>query len=340
MHIAVVGLGAVGVRTARHLLADAGPGSGSGAVTLVHRSRGRLEFVQQDLGVPVRTVCGGPGDLSEDVDVVVLTQPHGLRASAEAALERGAHAVVTCDDPAEVHALLALDAEARERHLSVVAGAAFAPGVSCVLARWAAQRLDRVTEIHVASMGTGGPACARHHHRALSSPTVDYHDGAWVRRPGGSGRELVWFPEPVGGADCYRAGLCDPALLVPAFPGVRKVTARLEATRRDRLTTWLPMLRPPHPEGLLGAVRVEVRGFAGGVAGTVAVGASAPPALAAGAAAATTALWAGSGLLARSGAGGLAEMVERPAEWLHALALRGIRTSVFEGADAMGPLTG
>ncbi|MCU4186840.1 hypothetical protein K6U06_20915 [Acidiferrimicrobium sp. IK] len=362
MRVAVVGLGAVGVRAARHLLAAGAAGRdpagrdpgghdpdragldwgeerpSSVEVTLVHRSLARLTFVQQDLGLPVRVVCGGPDDLPDDLDVVVLTVPRDVRAGAEAALLRGAHAVATCDDPSEVRALLALDSEARERGLSVVAGAAFAPGVSCVLARWAAGRLDRVTEIHVASMGTGGPACARRHHRALSSPAIDYHDGAWVRRPGGSGRELVWFPEPVGGADCYRAGVCDPVLLVPAFPGVRKVTARLEATRRDRLTSWMPMLRPPHPEGLLGAVRVEVRGFAAGEAGTVAVGASVPPALGAGAAAATTALWAGRGRLAGPGAGGLAEMVDRPAEWLRDIGRRGIRTCVFEGADALAPL--
>jgi saccharopine dehydrogenase-like NADP-dependent oxidoreductase len=334
VHIAVVGLGAVGVRVARQLLTSPTAAGRTVEVTLVHRSEARLRFVSQDLGVPAGTVMGGPEDLTDDVDVVVLAVPAGIRAGAEAALERGAHVVATCDDPAEVHSLLALDAEGRERGLSIVAGAALAPGLSCVLARWAADRLERVTEIHVASAGTGGPACARRHHRAMSAPSLDYHSGAWLRRPGGSGRELVWFPEPVGGADCYRAALCDPALLVPAFPGVRRVTARLAATRRDRLTTWLPMLRPPHPEGLVGAVRVEVRGFAGAVADTVSVGASAPPALAAGATAATAALWAGDGGLARAGAGGLAEMVERPGQWLGDMARRGIRLSMFEGADS------
>jgi saccharopine dehydrogenase-like NADP-dependent oxidoreductase len=333
MRIAVVGLGAVGVRVARQLLALHPETDGPVEVTLVHRSLGRLTFARHDLGARVDVVEGGPADLGDDVDVVVLTMPTGVRASAEAALERGAHVVATCDDPTEVHGLLALDAEGRERGLSIVVGAAFAPGLSCVLARFAARRLDTLTEVHVASMGTGGPACARRHHRALSSAAVDYNEGAWQRRPGGSGRELVWFPEPVGGADCYRAGVPDPALLVPAFPGVRRVTSRLAATRRDRLTTWMPMLRPPHPEGLVGAVRVEVRGFVGGVADTVTVGSSAPPALAAGAVAATTALRAASGRLIRPGAGGLAEMVDDPAGWLAELGRRGVPTSLFEGAD-------
>src|SRR3546814_6619520 len=75
----------------------------------------------------------------------------------------------------------------------------------------------------------------------------------------GSGRELCWFPDPIGAEDCYRAELPDAVLLVPHFPLVDRVTARLSATRRDRITAHLPMLRKPHPEGLVGAVRVEVR---------------------------------------------------------------------------------
>jgi hypothetical protein len=34
----------------------------------------------------------------------------------------------------------------------------------------------------------------------------------------------------------------------------------MSANRRDRFTAWLPMLSPPHREGGVGAVRVEVRG--------------------------------------------------------------------------------
>ena len=59
-----------------------------------------------------------------DADVLVLTTPFGHRAAAEAALERGVHVVSVSDDMQEVRGLLALDAEARERAVSVVIGAA------------------------------------------------------------------------------------------------------------------------------------------------------------------------------------------------------------------------
>ena len=184
----------------------------------------------------------------------------------------------------------------------------------------------------MARSGTGGPACARQHHRALSGTALDWRDGAWQRRPAGSGRELCWFPDPIGAADCYRAELPDALLLVPAFPGVERVTARLAASRRDRLTAHLPMLRKPHPEGLVGAVRVEVRGRRGAAQDVVVLGALDRPAVATGAVAALAARWAVSRPPARSGAAGLAAIGD-PLPFLHELSAIGIRAAVFDGVS-------
>ncbi len=80
----------------------------------------------------------------------------------------------------------------------------------------------------------------------------------------------MWIRE----RDCYRAALPDPVLLHHAFPGVGRITARMAATRRDRLTGPLPMLAPSHLEGGPGAVRVEVRGRRNGVEHVVVLGLS------------------------------------------------------------------
>lgn len=325
MRVGVVGVGAVGRVALAALVADPG-------VSSVVAVSGRSRPTDLHRDVEVRDDPGaGPPD---DADVVIVTDPRQVRRVAAEALLQGAHVVATADDPVAVRSLLSLHSEARERNLTVAIGAGLAPGLGCVLARWAGARLDVVDEVHVASTGTGGPACARAHHASLSSMAVDYHEGAWRRRPGGSGRELVWFPEPVGGADCYRCDRADPLLLVPAFPGVRRVTARVAATRRDRTTAWLPMMRRPHPEGLVGAVRTEVRGWRQGRAHTEVVGVSARPALAAGTVGAIAASWAGRARLARAGAGGLGELIDEPAAFLRALGAAGISTSVFEGSSA------
>jgi len=197
--------------------------------------------------------------------------------------------------------------------------------------------MDEVTEVHVASLGTGGPACARRHHAALRERVEEWRDGVAVRKVAGSGRELVWFPEQAG-ADCYRVNRPDPLLLTRAFPGLKSVTTRAAASRRDRFTSWLPMLRQPHPEGTVGALRVEVRGRRATAGETVAtaettvVGASGRPALLAGTVAAAAAGRAAAGEL-RPGAGGLASLVVAPGDFLAELSDRGVRLMAFEGAE-------
>ena len=198
------------------------------------------------------------------MSVALLAGPRSTHARlARRYAEAGIAVVSVADDVVEVRALLELDSLARANSVSIVIGAGFSPGLTCVLASHAAALFDQVDEIHVAKAGTGGPACASTHHRALGSASVDWRDGAWVKRRAGSGRELCWFPDPIGGADCYRASLPDALLLAPAFTGAERITARLAANRRDRVTARFPMLRPPHPEGGFGAVRVEVRGHRG-----------------------------------------------------------------------------
>jgi hypothetical protein len=255
--IGVVGAGVTGTRVVEYLVQQ----GHQVAVYDADRYRAqRLASLHRDNGFRVGTVeaseiggtmvavlaCGGP-----QVEI------------AGHLLDAGAHVVSLSDDLEDVTALLGLEARATSQQRSLVVGAAMSPGLSGVLAAHLGQRFDAVDEVHVALHGTGGPDCARQHHRALSGQSIGWHDDDWLRRPGGSGRELCWFPEPVGAYDCYRAALPDPVLLKRAMPALGRVTARVSATRRDRFTARLPMLAPPHAEGGMGALRVEVRGFVG-----------------------------------------------------------------------------
>lgn len=324
MRAAVFGAGATGARIARHLAASDEVSS----VRLYDPQPDRAELVVASL--PPTAQAGSDSWLAGDFDVAVIASPSGTQARlARRVLAAGAAAVTTSDDLNETRTLLGLDQTARRNNLPLIVGAGYMPGLSCLLARLAAVELDRVDEIHVAKVGTGGPACARQHHRALSGAALDWRDWQWTRRPGGSGRELCWFPDPVAGQDCYRAALPDALLLVPAFTGVERVTARLAATRRDRLSAPLPMLRRPHPEGGLGALRVEVRGRKAGEHRVVVLGSLQYPAAAAAAVAAQTALH----LHAHApgaGARGLATL-EHFATLLQALAAAEVRASRFEG---------
>jgi len=334
VRVAVVGAGAVGARCARQLLSS----DAVGVVEVVDPAPGRAAGVVASLGSGAVAVEATAADTVAvgrlAAEVVVLCTPSGTHADVAAAhVAAGRSVVSTADGVDDVTDLLALDDLAATHGTTVAVGAGFSPGLSDLLAAHGAARFDAVDEVHVARVGTGGPACARSHHRALGGTSVDWRDGAWVRRPAGSGRELVWFPDPIAARDCYRAALPDALLLVPAFDGVTRATARLGATRRDRLTSRLPMLRRPHPDGGPGALRVELRGTVGGAHEVVVLGAMDRPAVAAGAVAAVAAVGIIGGAARRSGAGGLASLFD-PLPLLVDLAHRGVRCAVFDPAGA------
>lgn len=323
--VLVVGAGAVGARAARHLLAD------EAVDTILVADTNRKRRMAVVAALSSRALAVDEPDVSA-ADIVLVATPANRQVDlVRQAVSEGRHVVSVADSVPTVTRLLDLDAEARERGVTVAVGAGFSPGLSCLLACHAAAEFDVVEEAHVSKHGTGGPACARQHHSALRTTGLDWRDHAWRRRSPGSGRELSFFPDPIGGADCYRASLPDSLLLVPAFPGVERVTARLAATRRDRLTASLPMLRRPHTEGRIGGLRVEVRGQRGGTSDTVVLGAVDRPAVAAGTVAGQVARWIAAGTITRRGASGLAGLVE-PLPFLRELARSGVRAAIFEGA--------
>ncbi len=263
-------------------------------------------------------------------DVLVLAGPAGThREPAAAALRAGSHVVSISDDADEVAELLALGAVARSANRALVVGAGFCPGLSCLLVSHAASQLDRVDVINVYRAGTGGPACAREHHLTFKRSGQEWLDGTWILRRGGSGRDLAWFPEPFGARDCYRGALPSPLLLQPQFPDAHRITARMAATRRDRFTSRLPMLRPPHTDGGPGAIRVELRGRVGQAVETVILGVMDHPSVAAGTVAALSAVGAAEGR-APVGASGLAGW-PTGRRLLADLRSRGVRVAAFGG---------
>ena len=323
--ILLIGAGAVGARAARQLV----EADDVDEVVIVDPDAARREAVVHSTGA--KATDGGSVDHRE-VDGVLLAGPNGTHVDAARHHVAFGRPVVSCaDGVSDVQDLLALGPDAAAEDVTVVVGAGFSPGYTCLLARHASMTFDRVDEIHVARSGTGGPSCARAHHAALIGTAVDWRDGEWLHRRAGSGRELCWFPDPIGAEDCYRASLPDALLLVPSFAEVTRVTARLAATRRDRITAHLPMLRKPHPEGLVGAVRVEVRGKRGGAQDVAVLGALDRPAVAGAAVAALALRWALQGRLP-AGAHGLAT-IDDTVGFLSELALVGIKAAAFAGGS-------
>ncbi|MEY4174092.1 MAG: hypothetical protein RI900_1257 [Actinomycetota bacterium] len=250
--VGVIGAGVTGSAVAAHLAA-------AGARVAAH------DVLHGAAAAATRRLGGVVVDRVDDLmacDAVAICAPSPHAELLRRFVAEGVATVSISDDLDDLRHLLDLDDLCRRSGVAALVGAGMAPGLSGLLARHLAAQLHVVDELHVATHGTGGPACARQHHDALGSTALGWHDGEWIEPLGGSGRDLVWFPEPVEAHDCYRAALGDPLLLHRAFPDATRISARVSATRRDRMTARLPMLTPPHAEGDLGAVRVEARGAA------------------------------------------------------------------------------
>lgn len=237
--IAVFGNGVVGRRITKHITAA------------------RDDSVVQ-MDSRVHSVAATP--LLDDVSVAVLAHPGPHHPETVALLDRDIGVISVGDQVADVRSMIEESDRAARAGVPLVVGAAMSPGLVGLIARHLASQLAVVDEIHIAIHGTAGPACARQHHRALAGHAVEFDRVSSRSSRAGTGRELAWFPEPVGAYDCYRAELPSPVVLHRTFPHVSRITARLSANRRDRLTSRLPMLTPPHHEGGVGALRVEVRG--------------------------------------------------------------------------------
>ena len=268
---------------------------------------------------------------SSDIDagsVAVLAQSGAHRDTAWTLLQRGISVVSIGDDVDDVHAMMSMPVP---DGVSLVVGAGMSPGLVGLIARHLANQLAVVDEIHVATHGTAGPACARSHHRALAGTAELYDDGRFVDVRAGTGRQLAWFPEPVGAYDCYQAETCGPRLLHEVFPTASRITLRISANRRDRLTSRLPMLTPPHAEGGVGAVRVEVRGAAtSGARETLIAGAAEMVATAASATAASYAEVAAAGRL-RTGLVIPGDHRDDALVLLHSIERHGVRLQEFTG---------
>lgn len=324
--IGVIGAGVTGSRVVEYLIAT------SNIPILLHDQNlygaQRLAAVHRSHESAVSVV---DFDTTATASVVVLAcgSPHA--PLARRLLARGASVVSLSDDVTDTMELLHMHDEFQAKNKVLVVGAAASPGMTGLLLRFLASSFDEIDEAHVALHGTGGPDCAVQHHRALAGRSIGWHDGEWLRRPGGSGRELCWFPEPVGAYDCYRAEMADPVLLKRAHPQLQRITARVSANRRDRFTARLPMLVPPHTEGGMGALRIEVRGFRNGSRIVEIAGVAERVAQIAGVVGATTALYVQRGQVTISGACVLGQDMLPNAEILRDVLAGGIRLHQFVG---------
>lgn len=292
----------------------------------------RTALTLQALGHPAKVASIRSAADLFDCSVVVLAHGAPHAALASTFIAQGISVVSVSDGLDDVLAMLDMQERAEARGAAMVVAATCSPGMSGLLVSHLRRAFESIDEVHTAVHGTGGPMCARQHHDSLAGLSVGWHEGEWLQRPAGSGRELCWFPDPVGARDCYRFASPEPVLLQRIEPGLHRITSRVSATRRDRLTARLPMLRRPHAEGLEGALRVEVRGVRNGRRHVEIVGIANKVGTVAGAVAAHTALALQKGTIA-AGVHNLGQVAVPNADILDGVVNSGITLHQFVGTE-------
>ena len=145
----------------------------------------------------------------------------------KAAIKAGVNYIDICDDYDVTRDAFALDESARKAGVSICIGFGGAPGSTNMLAKYAADKLDEVDEIHILwAAGFNdpvGPAASIHGMHMFSGKVPQYLDGRWVDVPAGSGAEEVEFIEPTGKTEVYYVGHPEPVTLPRYIKGVKKV---------------------------------------------------------------------------------------------------------------------
>ena len=121
------------------------------------------------------------------------------------------------------------DGEVRKAGLTLLLGAGDDPGTSNILARYGADKLDEVDEIHIRWGSKGGEEDLFGFSVVTimdeaSMDAVMYLDGKLVKVPPLSHKEVTWFPEPIGYLNTYAIIHSELATLPYTIKDVKTVT--------------------------------------------------------------------------------------------------------------------
>jgi saccharopine dehydrogenase (NAD+, L-lysine-forming) len=235
MRIAVLGAGAMGSAAARLLARH----SDEVDLLVLDVDEERAISVVGSIGTGrARGFDATSGELTEilrDQRAVAACLPYKLNLRVmDAALSAGCH---YADLGGLFHTTLKqleLDGRYRDAGVSAVLGIGSAPGLTNVLARLGADRLDRVVSIDLVDgaieEGEGGfgvPYSVETVIDEFTMPAMVFENGEMRQVPAGSGVVEWEFPEPVGRQPAMYTLHSEPATLSTTIPGVKDVRWRL-----------------------------------------------------------------------------------------------------------------
>jgi saccharopine dehydrogenase (NAD+, L-lysine-forming) len=185
-------------------------------------------------GKAVKVDASDPGSIRDVVkgsDVVLsAVGPYYIFGEAvlKAVIEAGINFVDVDDDYDATKKCLDLNEDAKKAGITAIIGLGATPGITNVLARYGAEKMDSVEAIDTYWAWTSldptmGPAIIAHYFHASDGKIPSYRDGKWIDVPALSEPETVKFPEPIGHIEVYNVGHPEP-VTIPRYINVKRVT--------------------------------------------------------------------------------------------------------------------
>jgi len=157
---------------------------------------------------------------------------------------------------------LELDGQAKDAGITNLIGCGETPGISNVLAKYGADKLDTVEEIHIRDGELGkSPLCWLQHSvrtsmDELTAEATIYENGKYKKVPPRSGREVYEFPDPIGEQECYYVPF-EEVITLPRFLGKPVKTVDMKVTISSELVQTFDRLED---FGLTRREPIKVRG--------------------------------------------------------------------------------
>jgi saccharopine dehydrogenase (NAD+, L-lysine-forming) len=177
-------------------------------------------------------------DLYRGVDLVANitgAYEHTAVPTIEAAISSGVDYIDINNDFPSTRTVLGLDKDAREAGITVLIGFGDTPGIINIVARYAADQLDQVDEIHFAAGGSAGYHVAegveRIWKKVINDPAIIYREGQLIEVPACTEKEYIRLV--AGVAEEFEVMLAKQpmVLTVPRhIPGIREVTYKIGFT--------------------------------------------------------------------------------------------------------------
>lgn len=205
------GAGAMGTVTVRDLAESPDVSKVIVGDVLVERAN-QLKSLVGSEKVSVRRVdvsnCAGLVESMKEADVVANATPYHLNVQImKAAMNAGKSLVDLGGVYYTTQKQLELNEEAKKAGITVVPGCGLAPGITDILAKYAAGKLDAIDEVHIKYGEVNlTPAKYKWSFRTVleeyTTGPVVYQNGEYNKLPPFSGKQIVKFPEPIGERTC------------------------------------------------------------------------------------------------------------------------------------------